>query len=395
MIKGTSIIKLSAILVLVVLTLVFVFISSTTKKTVSKSLKTAPTPNQTDSTILRLLIWEGHAPQPHVANFEKLIKKKYDFNIKLQITYLAGSDDIYNTIRSGKADIVMMAHELFKDERFQYFKNNLLLPLNLNNIPNFKNITPSLQTADYLRIKDKLYGLPESQGPYGLVYNTSLLKEEPKSWNILWDPRFKGKYVISGTEYLYNIIITALALGYSRESIGNFDSLNNPVFKSKLRELAVNARSFWIGVDKAEDLSGQVLATSWGDALAPLSKKGELWKMAKPVEGITLWIDNCVITSALADKPFLKKIAEEYINFLLETDFQVNHITRVVGTIPVTTNIQGLLTPEEERKIEVGTSKAFSKNRVLPPTLSKRDRNGIKLLWDEAMKGISSKKSEN
>ena len=338
--------------------------------------------------VLRLLIWEGHAPPDHVRSFENLIKEKYDFKIKLDIRYVQSPDEFYTSIRDGSVDVVAMTHHLFKDERFKFIEKKLLLPLNLENIPNYKHVIPALQKAEFLRSKDRVYASPESQGPYGLAYNTLLLKKAPKSWNILWEPRFKGKYVIGANEYIYNANITALAMGYPRESLSSYDALDNPEFKTKLRELAVNAHSFWIGVDKADDLSGHALATSWGDALGPLNKRGEPWKMAEPTEGMPCWIDNLAITSALADRPFLKTLAEEYINYSLRTDYQVGLILRGVGTIPVVTNIEDLLSPEEKKRTHIGTPNFFDNNRILVTTYSERDRNGIKLLWKEAMSGI-------
>jgi spermidine/putrescine-binding protein len=239
-----------------------------------------PVPVRSEGGVLHLLVWQGHAPQALVSRFEKQILEKYGFKVKLHISYINGTDDYYDSIRGGSVDMVVLTHHLLKDKRFNFIKNKLILPLDLENIPNFKHVAPALQKAEYLYSKGQVYGAPESQGPYGIAYNTSLMKEEPKSWEILWDPQFKGKYVISANEYIYNAIITALALGYPRESLGSYDAFNNPTFKKKLRQLAVNAHSFWIGVDKADDLSGHLLATVWGDSLAPLKQHGELWDMA-------------------------------------------------------------------------------------------------------------------
>ncbi len=342
-----------------------------------------------DEYVLRLLTGQGHAPKPLVERFEKRIEAKYGRAVKMKIIYLSGPEDWYNSIRARRVDMVLMTHHHFKDERFNYIRNELLLPLELKNIPNFKHVIPALQKAEHLYSDGKVYASPVSQGPYGLAYNTALLKDEPRSWNILWDPRFKGKYVIGANEYIYNANITALALGYSRESISSLKELNNKTFRKKLRRLVVNAHSFWIGVDKADDLAGRTLATSWGDSMGPLKKRGEPWTIAEPAEGMPCWIDNYAITWTLADKPFLKKAAEEYINGLLATDYQVGHIMREMSLTPIITNIGDLLTTEEKERIHIGTPNFFDKNRILEPTYSQRDRNGLKLLWDEAMKGIS------
>ncbi len=350
-------------------------------------LATIPVSVRAGEDVLRLLTGEGHAPKQHVEQFEKQIEAKYGRKVKLEIEYLTGPNAWYNPIRGRDVDIVLMTHHLFKDERFNFIQKKLLLPLDLKNIPNFKHIISALQKAEHLYSDGKVYASPVSQGPYGLAYNTILLNNEPKSWKILWSPRFKGKYVIGANEYIYNANITALALGYPRESISSYDALNNREFKDKLRQLVVNAHSFWIGVDKAKDLAGRTLATSWGDSMGPLKKQGEPWEIAEPAEGMPCWIDNYAITSALADKPFLKKVAEEYINGLLSSDYQVDHIMRNMSLTPIITNIGNLLTAEEKKRMHVGVPNFFNKNRILQHTYSKRDRTGLELLWKEAMKG--------
>jgi len=367
------------------------FIINSSKNNVAKPSESKNTAalEQNDDTVLRILTGEGHTPSDFVEKFEKQILKKYGRDVKLKIEYLTGEDSFwYDAVRGKNADIVLLTHHHFKDERYSCIKNGLLLPLDLKNIPGFLNVIPELQKSEYLLSDGKIYGSPVSQGPYGLVYNSAMLTTEPKSWNALWAPEFKGKYVIGANEYLYTANITALALGYSRENLNSFDVLNNHEFKAKLRQLAVNAHSFWIGVDKPENLSGMPLATSWGDSLGPLNKQGEPWKMAEPIEGMPCWIDNYAITWALADKPFLKKVAEEYINALLSRDYQVGHIMRKMSLTPIITNINDLLTEEEKRGIHLGIPDFFDSNRILLPTYTERDRNGLKMMWDEAMKGI-------
>lgn len=348
-----------------------------------------------EENILRLLIWEGHAPEKYINEFKKQIEEKYNRKITLKISYVAGSDDFYPSIRSGNVDIVMMTHHHFKDERYLYIQKKLLLPLDLENIPNFKNVISNLQKAEHLYSNGQVYAAPVSQGTYGLAYNTTILKNEPQSWKILWDPEFKGKYVIGLNEYIYNANITALMLGYSKESISNYDILNNNEFKEKLKQLAVNAHSFWIGVDKACNLSGKTLATSWGDAMGPLRKMNEPWKIAEPIEGMPCWIDNYAITYTLKDKPFLKKVAEEYINKLLSIEYQVEHIMRNLSLTPIIENIENELTMEEKKRIHIGVPDFFENNRILQHTYSQRDRNGLKLLWNEAISEIKLKKVEN
>lgn len=338
------------------------------------------------------MVWEGYTPIHSIKEFENHIETKYKKKIKLDITYAESVENFYDAIRSKRVDIVTISHHTIKDARFNFIEKKLIVPFDLNNIPNHVNIISDLQMAEYHTIEKKVYGIPIANGPYGLAYNTSVFKQMPGSWKIFWDPIYKNQYVIGAHEYLYNINITALAMGYPKPAISSFDVLNNQKFRNKLRQLTVNAHSFWVGVDKPEDLLGMSFATSWGDSLSSLKRKGETWKMAEPKEGTMWWIDEYVLTHALAQKSLLKRVAEEWINESLSPEFQVDHLVREVGIYPVTTNIGHKLTTQEKKRIQISsTPGTFTAKRILQNTYSQRDRNGLKLLWDEAMEGISLK----
>ena len=177
-------------------------------------------------------------------------------------------------------------------------------------------------------------------------------------------------------------------MGYPVESISKYDRLNNPEFKQKLRQLTENAHSFWVGQDNADDLSGLSVAAVWGDALSELARRGETWATTIPQEGTPFWIDCYAITWTLAEKPFLKKVAEEWIDKLLQPTFQVDYVVRELSQIPVVGGLEAELTPDEKKRLHLGTF-APDQERLIPlQTVSRRNRNGLKQLWDEAMAGI-------
>jgi spermidine/putrescine-binding protein len=305
-----------------------------------------PTAVLADGDILRLLVWEGYTPEKYIADFEREIERRHGRRVKLAVSYAESPDDFFHSIRNQSVDLVTISHHTIKDERFHFIDKGLILPFEIKNIPDHRNIIPDLQKADFHFSNGKIYGIPVANGPYGLAYNTKSFQQAPQSWNVFWDPAFKNKYVIGAHEYIYNVNITALVMGYPRSQISSFDALNNIQFRKKLRQLAMNANSLWVGVDKPEDLMGMSIAASWGDSLSALKRRGEIWKMAVPKEGTIWWVDEYAMTLALKDKPFLKRVAEEWINRSLSPDFQIDHLIREVGIFPVITNIADNLTPQ-------------------------------------------------
>lgn len=339
-----------------------------------------------DEYVLKMLVWEGYAPKKNIEHFQEYIEKKYKKKINIEVSFVSNSDSFFDPVRSKSVDVISPTYHMFNDQRWALIDKGLILPLDMDNIPNFKNISPALQNAEYFDHDGAKYAVPLAQGPYGLAYNTGVVKKAPESWNILWAPEYRGKYVIAKNEYMHNCMLTALALGYPREDIYKYDVLNNRAFKEKLAELAKNAHSFWDGIDKPEDLSGHALATSWGFALKGLKEKGEVWEMADPREGTVYWVDNYSITWALKEKPLLRKIAEEWLNFTLTPEFQVEVIMRALSSYPVTTNILGRVTDEEKMNFHLDAPETYQKTRIRESDLSLRDRHGLELLWNNAMK---------
>jgi len=154
--------------------------------------------------------------------------------------------------------------------------------------------------------------------------------------------------------------------------------------------LAQGAGSFYGGKDSVKVINGSSLAVIWGDSLKPLLDKGQRWKMADTKEGVPWWIDDYAITWSLADKPFLKRVAEEWINMTLSREFQVENNVRRLRIYPVVSNINDKLTSVEKQRVQINGKGLVKEKRILQAIASQRDRNGIKLLWDEAMAGVAA-----
>ncbi len=337
-----------------------------------------------ESATLKMLIWEGYAPEELRSKFITMVKEQYDTDLKFEVSFVNANDDFFPALRDGKADIISPSHPIPKDARWKMIDRNLVLPINLDNIPNYPNLLPALQKADYSTLDGKVYAVPHVRGPYGLAYNSGLVKTEPKSWNILWDPKYKGKYTLGQDAYVHNVSITALAMGFERDDINNYKKLNTAEVQAKLSELATNSAPMWQGVDDPKTLKGLSLAVVWGFSIPALAEQGEIWKIAEPQEGTTGWVDNFMISYTLEDKPKLKRIAEAWLNFTLSDDYQ-RYTVRGLACAPVTSNASELFTDDEVQNLHLSDPTHFQNNRILWKVLGKKDRNGLKRLWDGAI----------
>ena len=336
---------------------------------------------------LRLMTWVGYSPDAEVAQFEKAMTEKYKQSVSVKIHYINDYDEAFTLLRKGEADVIVLVSHILNDARFQFIKNELIAPMDRKRVPNYEKIMGAYK--DHCEDGGKLYAVPIASGPYGLAYNKKYVNEPPKSWNVLWDPKYKGKYAITNGIFEVNLYVTALAMGYPKDSFGDFVKLNNSEFRGRLRSLIENAESFWPGIDEAHHLQGLHLATSWGFSMPGLKELGEDWAMAEPEEGSPAWIDVHTIRKTMESDPFKMKLAHDWINFTLTPDYQLKVIVEGIATPPVTTDAAARLSQEQRKAFNLDDPE-FNKNfRAYYPTItSERTRNGLKLIWKQANKGV-------
>lgn len=334
---------------------------------------------------LRLLVWEGYAPETEQKAFADAVRLRHGVRLKFVIHNASNPDDFFDELRKGRVEMISPAHNLPKDSRYNLTTNGLTLPINLDHVPNYRTIVTELKNQSWAMEGDAVYAVPVLQGPYGLAYNADIVKEEPKSWNVLWDPRYAGRYMVSGDYYELGIYISALALGYSPQEIFSYDTIKGRQLEKRVRQLAVNAHSFWTGFDKAVHFRGKALATSWRSTFPELNALGERWRIAVPREGTTWWVDTLMIGHTLRANPLLQRIAEEWINYLLEPRVQTERLALQLGIYPVTDPALALF-----RQRQAGSPDARNQNRLLEThipwrVLETRSRNVFSLLWTEAL----------
>ena len=95
-----------------------------------------------------------------------------------------------NKLRTGAAsyDVIVpsdyMIHRLISED--------LLLPLNYDNIPNYQYIDENYKNLYY--DPDNTYSIPYMFGMVGVIYNSGIVSEEDiGSWDLMWNEKYKGK----------------------------------------------------------------------------------------------------------------------------------------------------------------------------------------------------------
>lgn len=355
---------------------------STPAFAMSKAPEEAPA--QPSGEVLRINCWAGYAA-PYADAFKALVKEKYNVDLTLEITNPTDQDEFYLAAKNGTADLISPPYELPKKPQFYGFNaaNPLFQPVDAANIPNLQKILPVFLEDTTPIHAGKRYGVPYNCGPYGLAYNADVVKTAPTSWNELWKPQYKNKYTANNNFPMVNVWITALSQGYTYDEIFDINKMDRAKLQAQLNVLGQNAKSLWDGAANPDEFPQLSLATTWGFAAQQANNNGGNWLIAAPKEGGTAWVDAWYVTSAA--EGLTKRLAEEWINFMLDPERQADVVTEQ-GVTPAVAELGDLLNAKQKAMFHVGDNEYF-KSVALWRVMSPETEKAFNEMWETATKG--------
>ena len=209
----------------------------------------------------------------------------------------------------------------------QLIATNMLLPLDMEKIPNAKNIA-----EDKLAITDTFdpgntYSLPYMWGTVGILYNTTIVEEPVTSWKILWDEKYAGQI------WMYDSVrdsigITLKMLGYdlnTRSADEVAEARDMLIAQKPLR------KGFGTDNMRSSMVNGKAaMAVIYsGDAFCCIDENPDL-AYAVPDEGSNVWFDNVVIPKTAKNV----EAAHAFINFLNDASIAARNTEYIFYSTP-------------------------------------------------------------
>ena len=338
---------------------------------------------------LTMDVWERYAPAAVVQEFKSFIKKKYNKNIEVVVNYVYSPNEFFDRVRANKTDIISPSHNLIQDSRYDFIAKELVLPVDKKVVTHLKSTETRFLENEFITKNKKLYGIPFASGAYSLLYRKAEFKTAPDTWDILWDPNFRGRYAISKDFYESNIYITALSLGIPAKKIADIEQLKTKKFEDRLKTLLKNAE-YWQGVPQDNDVKNTILSTAWGFSHSIHNDEKKEWQFSFPKEGITMWTDYLLVTRAVNRSVFAKTLAMEWLNFALSPDFQRKvtiELLKCYSAVPKAYEIKPAMQPARAEK------DFLLQKAIYWPVLDARTRNGMKLIYDRVTASIKDEGS--
>jgi spermidine/putrescine transport system substrate-binding protein len=204
--------------------------------------------------------------------------------------------------------------------------------LNHDNIPNLKNLTPSLRNVDF--DKGRNQSIPWQGGFAGICWNKEKLPNGLASIDDLWDPSLKGRVgVLSEMRDTIGLIMMQNGIDIAGDWTDADFSAANDIFAQQVADGQIRNIK---GNSYLEDLKSEdtLAAICWsGDITVINQEAGDKWQFAIPEAGGTLWNDNFLVPIGSARKTNAETLINYYYEpgVAAEVAAYVNYITPVVG----------------------------------------------------------------
>src|SRR3954463_13291024 len=272
---------------------------------------TGPDVNGKGEGALNMVIWEGYADKSYANKFTK------QTGCKVNAVPAGTSDEMFTKFRSGgggQYDIVTPSG----DASLRLIKSGAVAPLDTSKLTNYNDLAPQLQSPSFNTQNGKHYGLSFMWGANVLIYNADKVKENLDSWNVLYDPKYKGKITVPDNPI--QIADPALQF-FGADDPYAIDQATLDKVKAKLKQQRPLVRKYWVLSTDFDELfkSGDAtLGAGWPLMTVALKDSGMNIKEVIPKEGVTGWSDSWMLAKN-ARHPIC---AYKYMNYVTKPDVQ-------------------------------------------------------------------------
>ena len=257
----------------------------------------------TSSNVVNVYNWGEYIDESVLKDFEAAT------GIKVNYQMYDSNETMYSKIAGGGANYDVVIPSDYMVARL--IEEDLLAPLNFDNIPNFADIDPALKNPAY--DPENLYSVPYMWGLMGVIYNTKAVDEEDLgSWDLLWNEKYAGDILmIDNSRDAIGIALKRLGYSY------------NTTDESQVRQAVDLLVEQWPIVQayvmddifqKLEGANAYVGTYYYGDYLTMYENNPDLGFYI-PEEGTNIYVDAMCI---LKDAPN-KENAEAFINYMCST----------------------------------------------------------------------------
>ena len=206
-------------------------------------------------------------------------------------------------------------------------EHGLLQEINMDHIPNAKNIGEEYWKNSTQFDPGNKYSVPYCWGTVGILYNKTMVEEPVDSWSILWNEKYADSILMQDS-VRDAFMVGEMLLGYDINTVDEKEL-------AKVRDLLIQQKPIVQAyvVDQVRDkMIGNEAALGViysGEAIYTQRENPDL-EYVIPKEGTNIWIDSWVIPKN-APHP---GNAEKFIDFLCRADIALKNFEYITYSTP-------------------------------------------------------------
>ncbi|OUO42165.1 spermidine/putrescine ABC transporter substrate-binding protein [Flavonifractor sp. An306] len=303
---------------------------------------TADDPGAADKGVVNVYNWGVYIDESVLEDFTA------ETGIKVVYDTFESNEAMYGVLKNEGAsyDVVIPSDYMIS----RMIEEDMLEPLNFDNIPNFEDVDPALKNPDY--DPENLYSVPYMWGLLGIIYNTSMVEETPTSWDIMFDENYSGQILMfNNSRDAIGIALKQLGYSYNTTDENQIKEAVDLLIEQKpLVQSYVMDDIF----EKMQSGSAAIGAYYYGDFLTMQEVNPDL-AFCLPEEGTNLYVDAMCIPKNAENK----ENAEIFINYMCSTQAGLKNCEEIWYSSP-------LLSVREELDPEVsGDPYAYPDESIL------------------------------
>ncbi len=294
--------------------------SAPTDSTSSESAAEEPSASDISGT-LRILTWEGYAPDELINKFEA------ETGVEVEVTYIADNGEIISKLRATGGEGYDLAFPSVDNVRLAQEQFDIYQPLDLSRVENPDVLVKSLadKVANYSTVGGAVYSLPAVWGTSGLVVNTAKVAPgEIDSYSDLCDSQYAGQ--VTYRSRFPTFAGAMYALGYDPfqfaldepENVEGWEEMVEAAY-TYLADCKGNVKAYWTSRQEHIDfmLSEEtILSQGWDGTGWVLSQENPDIKFVAPAEGALGWVDTFTLPAGAENID----AAYAFINFMYDPE---------------------------------------------------------------------------
>ena len=232
-------------------------------------------------------------------------------HIDVNYSEYASNEELYSKLSTGGlvVDVIIPSDYMIA----RMIKEDMLLELNFDNIPNYKNVMAAYKDQAY--DPENKYSVPYTWGTVGIIYNSKFVDEaDVTGWELLWNEKYKGQILqFDNSRDAFGIAQYMLGIDVNTTDKAQLQQCADML--SKQRPLVQQYVMDQVYA-KMEEGNAWIAPYYAGDAMMMMENNPDLRFYLPEEQNFNLFIDAMCIPSCSQEKA----AAETFINFMCDPE---------------------------------------------------------------------------